>query len=304
MALIKRVCPYCSESKYDVLVNLKQEQFTKDHPSYRVDRLLEMRLKEGPVYPIVLCAECGMIYSLYHLNDELESFVYNDLIDVQFSKSKALSLTKTRANLVRWLNLLYLAKNGGNIRVLDYGCGWGSFLLVAQGPGIECVGFDVTPWKVSWARDQGLTVVDSEDLLYQYAPFDICVSTAVLEHLRYPVSALKTMTALLRPGGYAYITGIVRETKRLSKWAKIKRRVENGSPICKNINPWEHLNYFTQDTFVELLGSCGLVPIPSPGYYLDGNDIVKQTAKIILKKCLSSICLKNWISGYWQLKKK
>ena len=165
MNLVKRACPVCKSDNFDVVVTLKQDHFTKNNPSYRIDRIPELDLDPHQLYPIVACRQCGMVYTLYHLDPERESIVYNRVLDSEVSRAKVLTVNRRIRDLRAWLNLLALAKKSKpgelDLKVMDYGCGWGTLLQVAQGPGVLAVGFDVTPWKVAWAREQGLTICKS-----------------------------------------------------------------------------------------------------------------------------------------------
>lgn len=307
MSLVKRACPLCKADNYSIVVTLKQDHFTKNNPSYRVDRIPELDLDPDQLYPIGSCCQCGMVYTLYYLDDEREAIVYNRIIDPEVSRAKVLTVGRRMGDLKRWLNLLALVNDSKpaklDLKLVDYGCGWGTLLQVAQGPGVMAVGFDVTSWKVAWARKQGITICNSEEELLAKAPFDLCVSTSVLEHLRDPDEAVKTMARLLKPGGYALITCIVGDVANPSGWKNIRKRLARGLPIPKEINPWEHLNYFTHETLIKMLGASGFVPLKSPGGWVGGNNVALQCAEIILKKYLPLKWPKRWISGYWQIKK-
>ena len=141
MSLIKRTCPLCAADSYKILIVLEERYFTKVNPSYRLDRIHELGLDPDQRYPIVLCRRCGMIYSLYKLDDERESIVYNRIIDTEVSRSKVLKIGRKLSDLKRWQNLTaltYSKKNTEfNIKLLDYGCGWGTLLLTAKRAGVE-----------------------------------------------------------------------------------------------------------------------------------------------------------------------
>jgi SAM-dependent methyltransferase len=267
MKLVRRICPLCASTEHQQIMVLRQDDFTMPNSTYHLERLDELGLDPAQLYPIVKCRHCSMIYSLYHLDDEIEALVYNWIIDPETSLEKALTVSRRRKDLKRWLGLLSLVEESNpgriNLKVMDYGCGFGTLLLVAQGPGVQVVGFDVTEWKVGWAREQGLTICESVKELEAYAPFDLCISTSVLEHLRFPRKAVAEMASLLKPNGYALITCVVAPVAGEAGWNEIKRRLLNGQPIPKEINPWEHLNYFTAETLSTLLSEFGFVPVPT-----------------------------------------
>ena len=290
MSLVKRVCPLCKAEDYSTVVVLKQHNFTKNNPSYRLDRIQELGLDPDQHYPIVSCRRCGMFYSLYHLNDKQEAIVYNQIIDTEISRNKVLTIRRKLSDLKRWQNLLALANtkkhSKPSLKLLDYGCGWGTLLLTAKGPGIDTVGFEVANDKIDWARKQGAVICSSPEELFAKAPYDICVSTSILEHLRDPEKVAKKLSSLMKPGGYAHITAVIGGVVPHLFWRKIRRSIKKSLSIPKEVNPWEHLNYFTHRTLVILLERFGFTPLASSG-----------------KRRLISMLPKIWSSGYWQLRK-
>lgn len=266
--LATRHCPICASANHDEVVTLRQNDFTASNPSYRLDRLSELGLDPRQTYPIVKCRKCEMIYSLHFLTGGSEALVYNRIIDPGISRKKILSISRRITDLRHWIDLLTLVNQSSpglvDLRVMDYGCGWGTLLLGARGPGVQPIGFDVTEWKIAWAREQGLTICTSFDELKKYAPFEIGITTDVLEHLQSPRDALREFTSLLKPGAVCLITCIQGEVSRYSDWKEIKNRLVQGKPLPKVINPWEHLNYFTAETLSSLLLEYGLSPVKFP----------------------------------------
>ncbi len=262
------------------------ENFITSNPTYRFDKLSEVNLDPLQPYPIVQCRKCSMIYSLFHLDDEYEAFVYNHIIDAERSAAKKLTISKRIKDLKKWIYLLSIiekTKPGEiDLKVLDYGCGFGTLLLVARGPGVQVVGFDVTDWKVEWARQQGLTIYTSSSDLKNHAPFDILISTDVLEHLHSPRAVLAEMTSLLKPGGIALITCIIQAVQE-NRWDEIRKLISLGRPIPKEINPWEHLNYFTIDSLSNILSEFGLFPITNSEHYYCPTTIFEKVKRKIKK---------------------
>ena len=247
-----------------------------------------------------------MSYSLYHLDDHQESLVYNHIIDHEISKSRALTLEKRLECIKIWLILLalidYPQGNILKIKLLDYGCGWGTLLQVAQGPGMETVGYEVSKPQMTWCREKGIIICNSEEELYEKAPFDICVSTSVLEHLRNPTEAVKTMSSLLKPGGHLFITCIVSSVKKSSGWNTIRKKLARGVPLNKAINPWEHLNYFRPKDLAKLMSLYGFEPVEIPYKFISKKRLELQCMKMILGKYYRLIRPRNY-SSCWQLRK-
>ena len=102
--------------------------------------------------------------------------------------------------------------------VLDCGCGPGALtfgLAEAVAPG-RAVGIDLEPGMVELASqiaaDNGhanleFQVADINDLPFDDGEFDVVFSSAVTEHLPDPVTALRELRRVMKPGG---ITAVIR----------------------------------------------------------------------------------------------
>jgi SAM-dependent methyltransferase len=90
-----------------------------------------------------------------------------------------------------------------NAKVLDYGCGPGDFLLVAQRAGISAVGVDRSPRSVRLAAARGLCVTsrDARELIASAERYDAIVVQSVLEHVPDGVLLVEELAQLLPPGG-------------------------------------------------------------------------------------------------------
>lgn len=98
-----------------------------------------------------------------------------------------------------------LPKSGG--KLLDVGCGAGSFLMLAQSVGWDVVGLDPDPKAAANAADQGLTVHNGgvEYFNGETELFDVITMNHVIEHLHEPVKVLKACYALLKPEGELWL---------------------------------------------------------------------------------------------------
>ena len=111
------------------------------------------------------------------------------------------------------------------LRVVEIGCGSGNItarLARQVGPRGEVVGVDVNPGQIEQAerlvRDQGLTNVsfrlaDAANPGLPPGTFDLAYCRLVLMHMSDPVSGLRSMRDLVRPGGV-----VACEEMDLSRW--------------------------------------------------------------------------------------
>ena len=98
-------------------------------------------------------------------------------------------------------------KKKANERLLDLGCGNGSFLLRARCAGWDVVGLDPDPKAVEVACSQGLDVRlgDLGTLDPSIEQFDVITLAHVIEHVHHPAKVLEACYRLLRTGGFLWI---------------------------------------------------------------------------------------------------
>lgn len=105
----------------------------------------------------------------------------------------------------QYRHLPRLPKGGG--RLLDVGCGNGSFLELARTCGWDVVGLDPDSMAAANAAKQGLTVHEGgiEYFAGKTALFDVITMNHVIEHVHDPVKVLEACQALLKPGGQLWL---------------------------------------------------------------------------------------------------
>ena len=96
-----------------------------------------------------------------------------------------------------------LMPTGG--RWLDFGCGAGGLVRKACLAGINAIGFE-EGWGANAARSRNIPVVDTVGLDACFGKMDFVTAIEVLEHVRDPVSVLRQIRRLLRPGGILFVT--------------------------------------------------------------------------------------------------
>lgn len=136
-----------------------------------------------------------------------------------------------------------------NNRLLDVGCGAGTFLEASARSGWEAVGVEVSRTAAEHVRGRGFEVFCGE-LENANCPddhFDVVIASEVLEHVANPRAMLEAIARVLRPGGLLWTTtphgrGISARILGL-EWS--------------NVCPPEHLQLFSVASIKALLSVAG-----------------------------------------------
>ncbi len=107
-------------------------------------------------------------------------------------------------------------------RVLDLACGVGAMAgeLFRRYPGIHLTGVDLSPTQLRSARanhaEVPVTRADGARLPFPDATFDRVHCSWLLEHVPHPVSVLREVLRVLKPGGYCHFTEVDNSTFRMA----------------------------------------------------------------------------------------
>jgi 2-polyprenyl-3-methyl-5-hydroxy-6-metoxy-1,4-benzoquinol methylase len=101
----------------------------------------------------------------------------------------------------------YLPRPIPGSRVLDVGCGSGSFLESAMAAGWDVAGVDPDEKAVANAKARGLNVRQGSIEVYanESESFDAITLSHVIEHIHDPAAFLREVFLRLKPGGILYL---------------------------------------------------------------------------------------------------
>jgi len=208
---------------------------------------IEYRLGEFTVYR---CCRCGMVYLAPRFTKERIAEFYNrsyfrscDSTSAGYSDYAA-GEVHLAATYRRYYKALrpHLAATG---RLLDIGCGFGSFLQAAAPEFRECVGLDISQEACQRVRNKGFRAIEGDAELLdlgQELPFDAVVMTDLIEHI-YDLDAFMTrLVAVTKPGAAVLVL-----TPDYNSWL---RRVSGARWVSFKVP--EHVSFFTRRTLTEL----------------------------------------------------
>lgn len=225
---------------------------TRQQPLYR-----PRDANGGWDYRVVRCPGCGFLYR--NPNIRLERL--GDLYATGYSRflTGRYAEHRHRRYRVTMDSVAPIFESGDGRRLLDFGCGAGLFLELAERLGFECSGVDLSPDSVAQARQRL-----AEPRVFHGSPagvpeiaaggFDVVTMWSVLAHLPRPVEDLSMLRGLLRDDGVLVILTVNAGSLHLagmgSRWQGFTRN---------------HLMFYSRDTLPRLLrlagfGAVGFAP--------------------------------------------
>lgn len=252
-------CPLCAESRHAVLrrVPLTAPEVWDFLARYYEGRIARSELAGG-LYEVRRCEACRFLWQAWHLDDAGMQRLYEEWISAEQSLAK-----KTRAEVTLFDGYAreasaiarHIGRRPCEIRVLDFGMGWGAWCRMAQAYGYDVAGYELSRARQDYARAAGIRVIDSLDALGRY---DFVNCHHALEHVPDPLATLARLSAALAPGG------IVRLAVPDGAGMEAALQAPDWRAAKDALHPLEHLNCFTSDTLARLAERAGLRAAPDP----------------------------------------
>jgi 2-polyprenyl-3-methyl-5-hydroxy-6-metoxy-1,4-benzoquinol methylase len=185
--LILRLCPFCATDNRSALM--------------RPDKL-----------PVAFCNTCGCWYvSDLPVTSEIkklyDGYYHNHRPKDLSEKSVFQVLENAQKESKSDWQFQMLSRLLGGInrkRILDVGCGWGHFLLMARYAGADVVGCDLSPEACEFANKKlGITVYQSDlsSCISSVGDVDAIVMRDLIEHPVNPLLDIEAAYQILKPGG-------------------------------------------------------------------------------------------------------
>jgi SAM-dependent methyltransferase len=281
-------CPSClSKNTESVFI----KKFTQDpikkylEEFYNSQGFIELEYLEEADYELMECQDCTLVYQRYIPNDFLMTKLYNEwispeVIQSEIEKKHSLKfyffLSKQIYKICKTMN-----KNPSDLRVLDFGMGWGSWCKMASAFGIEAFGVEISEDRIQYAKKFGIENLYIEAL--EKNSFDFINTEQVFEHIPNPNEILKILSNSLKPGGLLKISvpdgNLVKEKLSIMNWDAPKNHPDSLNIVA----PLEHINCYTTKSIVDLAEMNGLKWYFLPKYPMiaevDGLPSLKNNIK-------------------------
>ena len=245
-------CEVCGSFEHDILISkLFTDGAVFDFiKNYYQGRVPESFL-ENKKFEVRKCKKCGFVWQGYVLNDAGMGELYNKWI----SEEESLKKKQKWGTSPHEENALeigkFFQKPKKNIKVLDFGMGWGFWCVAAKKEGFEVYGFEISPTRIDYAKKMGINVINWDEIS-QNGPYDFINTDQVFEHIVNPLETINFLTKNLKNNGI------------------IKVAVPNGMSVAQDlsksnwrasknyIQPLEHINCFAFQALKFLGVTCGL----------------------------------------------
>ena len=170
------------------------------------------------------------------------------------------SLEKSKLKFINQKNSFYkeikkIIKNfkKEKINILDFGAGWGHWLISGSGLSYDPYAFELSSIKIKFLLSNKINVLNYENLKFYENFFDYIRLDQVLEHLDEPNETLKILKKLGTKNCIFFIsvpdgTEIIEKEKILT--------IKKGP-----IQPLEHLNCFSKKSLKKILDVNGFRPL-------------------------------------------
>ncbi len=276
----QRRCPGCLGDSPRTLASLDAATIARNNGTYRPDALKILDIAADTTFDVVSCSLCGFVYARQALDEDFLSRLYRQVIDPELARHAACSPAWVAHQIDLAAALLRRVENRAVVRFLDYGCGEGTIPRAIRGPRIQAMGFE------PYVAADG--VLSSLEEVQNAAPFDALLLSDVLEHVSDPRSLLRRCRDLLATDGWMVVSVPLFGRARLRA---ILDDLRSGRAVTPELNPWEHLNYFSPESLARMVGSEGLrvepVPVPNFGLRSDSrgirrfNNLVRSAGRLI-----------------------
>ena len=259
------------------------EQVTVSCPICKIDETKFLFRKDD--LNVVSCCRCQLIYVNPRLSDKILAGGYS--LDYYPAEKQA----KLTTDPMEWAQmrerLAEVTTKVEGRKLLDLGCGMGTFLHLAQSEKWQSIGVDLSKEGCQFAREQyGLDVLCS-DLFEANFPsnyFDVVTLFHVLEHVPDPNSLLIEINRVLKPS-------VGRLVIEVPNGGSIHMRFQKEK--WPYVHPKDHLYYFTNHTLRLLLQNNGFNRIETgrPRRVSASRD-ANQTIKFSIQKPVSDLLVR------------
>ena len=254
-------CPVCRGTDDKLLVSLPYSDprligYLRNFYSHHY--LDDINYLNNAQYQLIKCNLCKFIYQREVPKPELLNRIYEKWINSEVAKELHYEHRRFRSVILSeemyQIYSLFTDNVSREIKILDFGMGWGEFAIMAKAFGADVYGTDLSETRMQYGAKHFKVIRDLETADND---FDFINTEQVFEHLVDPMEVLTLLMSRLQRGAYLKIS----VPTALNIGARIKHfDLKSDKKSLYSINPvapLEHLNFFTRKTFSVMASKVG-----------------------------------------------
>ncbi len=236
-----KICNKPGSYKINISYNSKQtKKFINNYYKENSNRIISAL--ENKNYCILICLDCEFMWQKYIPEENFLFELYEKYVDTEASFNKFISNQDKLRNSYyqEGLNILAFFKydDSKNIKILDYGSGWGGWILENKKILPKIDGLELSPSRRKYLLKNNINLIKLENLKNKQNYYNFVRCEQVLEHLSDLNLFFKLMSKIIKKNGYLHIS--VPNAKKIINENKLELFISKGPA-----QPLEHLNAFT-----------------------------------------------------------
>ena len=262
-----RECPTCNSSNTTVVAQMSAQQIINSSPYYDESWYERLQVKPESLFGVSKCDDCQFVFSSQVPDDEFLDKIYgsSDSLDsgiaVFARPARAAFAYHSYATLLDAIAEHMQKDDRGvvseKVKILDIGCafGTGSLGLAVEGYPYEVFGVEWSQATRDYLAKQGMHTYKTLDDVDSTLKFDGIILNDVLEHVPDPVAFVSKLANHCHKNTAVWVN-----VPDFIEWRlnDILAQMRQGSMnVPTDMNPWEHLSYFTPQSLTNLMAGAG-----------------------------------------------
>ena len=205
-------------------------------------------------YELLKCKDCKFIWQKNIPNKNFSIDLYENIIDKEQSLTKSkLKFHNQKNSNNKEIKKIIRNFNKEKINILDFGAGWGHWLMSGSGSYYDSYAFELSPSRKKFLISNGINILNLDNINSYENFFHYIRLDQVLEHLDEPNDALKIIKKLGKKNCIFFIS--VPDGSEIIEKENIPV-IEKGP-----VQPLEHLNCFSKHSLIFFLNMHGFRPL-------------------------------------------
>jgi len=203
-------------------------------------------------FVLLECNHCKTIFQEQIPDSNFSIELYEEIIDKNESLIKKENFEKN--NLIKLdyeIGMIkgLFKKNNKEIKILEFGAGWGFWLNHLKKNDFNVSGFEISKTRIDFMKNKKINVIS--DFQSVKESFDFIFSEQTFEHISNPRDTLFNLSKVLKNGGYIFL-------RFPSSFLFNLKLNKNYKPKNDCVHPLEHINLFRRESFQVMTSNLNL----------------------------------------------